>query len=233
MGPTARRVLAIALAAQAAGTVGATGWGPWPDLRFVPEPSPGWSFEQLRQAWRPARGFELEEDGVVLVLADRPTRWFRPGDRVAVYYRTMDGGRQGLAGRGEVLSVDRTTLEARVAVRLAHLVQPFVHDPWKGWTRSYAWRPGFAPGEVQYYVSTQNLSNLDDQAFAALLAGDLYRGMPARDLIRTLGSPTARGVFDFAEGRQEQWVYQVDAHRRRYVYVDVATLRVTGWHGSP
>jgi len=59
------------------------------------------------------------------------------------------------------------------------------------------------------------------------------RPVSARDLIRTLGSPTARGTYDFAHGRQEQWVYQDGVRGRTYVYLDQRTRKVTGWHRGP
>ena len=38
------------------------------------------------------------------------------------------------------------------------------------------------------------------------------------------------GRYDYAQGAQEQWVWQLGPQQRSYAYVDVATRRVTGWH---
>lgn len=222
--------LALGLAGGLLAETGA--WGPWPDLRFVPRNPAGWSLEQLAEVWSPVRGMEEDAGGVLLrVLQGRP-RSLRVGEGVGLYARNFDGSVQGLVGRGEVVDSSPATGEARVRVRSVHLTRFHQHDPWKGWSARNVWRPGHAPGELSYFVSPRNLVALPPEEWEALLEGRLYRGMSARNLLRTLGSPAARGAYDFAHGRQEQWIYQDDPRQRTYVYLDVARSRVTGFHSG-
>lgn len=205
-------------------------WGPWPDLRFVPEPSQGWSLDRLDQHWAPVVGEEPGEDGVFLRIRQGTPRTLRVGEPLGLYQRSFDGSIQGLVGRAEVISSDRDARDALVRVDCENLVEYFEHDPWQGWQRRHQWRSGFSPAEIRYYVSPENLVVAPEENWTALLERRVERGTSARDVLRTLGSPAARGAFDFATGRQEQWVYSRDPWRRTYVYLDVATQRVTALH---
>lgn len=225
-----RAALAAALLAAALPLMGAGDWGPWPDIRFVPTDGGNWGFGELRDHWTRVVGAEQGDDGVYMLAVDENPRRFREGDAVAVYFRSMDGSLQGLAGRGEVVTIDRKTREARVRVHLAHLMQFFEHGPWTGWKRSHGWRDGFAPGDVTYFLSHENLVGMDPEEFRQVLQGEVTRGMSARSLMRSWGAPAARGRYDYAQGAQEQWVWQLGPQQRSYAYVDVATRRVTGWH---
>jgi hypothetical protein len=225
-----RFALAAALVAAALPLMGAGDWGPWPDIRFVPTDGGQWSFGKLRDRWTRVLGTEQGEDGVYMLAVDDSPRRFRQGDRVAVYYRSMDGSLQGLAGRGEVTEIARSNREMRVRVHLAHLMQFYEHGPWTGWVRAHGWREGFGPGKMSYYLSHENLVGMESEEFRQILAGEVSRGMSARSLMRTWGAPSARGKYDYLHGAQEQWVYQLGPKRRSYAYVDVATRRVTGWH---
>jgi hypothetical protein len=206
------------------------GWGGWPDLRFLPSNPSGWSLEKLNQHWAPALFHETGEDGAYLVVRQGRPRSLRVGEGVGVYMRSFDGGQQGLVGRGEVVEASHRTGMARVRLSAAHLTRRFTHDPWRGWVSTFSWRPGYRPGEVSYFVSPENLVAMPEAEWKPLLEGRLYRGMSARNLMRTLGSPSARGSYEFSRGRQEQWVYQRSPRARTYVYVDADQLRVTGFH---
>ena len=225
-----RAALAAALLAAALPLMGAGDWGPWPDIRFVPTDGGQWGFGKLKEHWTRVLGTEQDESGVYMLALDENPRRFREGDKIAVYYRSMDGSVQGLAGRGEVVSIDRANRETRVRVHLAHLMQFYEHGPWTGWRRGHGWREGFAPGQMSYYLSQENLVGMDPDDFRQVLNGEIYRGMAARHLLRSWGAPAARGRHDYIHGPQEQWMYQLGPKRSAFAYVDVATRRVTGWH---
>ncbi len=226
-----RTILALALAC-AGEAVAISPWG-GPDLSYAPDPrtAPGWTDQAMARVWTRVVAFEAGEDGPAMVVPAEPEEGPRlqVGRRLGIYYRTGDG-RQGLAGHGTVATVDREAGMARVPVRLAHAMTFHEHDPWKGWQARVSFRPGYEPDRIAYFASPENLTALEPEDWEAVLAGRVYRGMAAREVLRSWGAPAARGAHDFAHGRQEQWVYQVDALRRAYVYLDVATARVTGWH---
>lgn len=226
---------ALLMTATLAAASQAAGWGRWdqyPDLSYAPDPAaaPGWSRQQLDEVWQPLSGFEASPEAATM-RADAAALRLHPGQRLLVYYRDAAGARQGLAGNAEVLEVDAQG-QARLKVRLSHLMTWFEHDPWRGWQRRASWRPGYAPGQVGYFLSRRELVWREPGELDAIRDGVPYRGMWAADAVRAWGAPSARGRRDFPRGPQEQWVYQVDPFRRAYLYVDVASQRVTGWHGG-
>lgn len=208
---------------------------PWPDLSYAPRPGPGRNLEGLAELWTPVGRSLLSKDGVEFRVPREARRELPRSGRVLVYYRGEVQGQlvQGLAGHAEILGVDFDTKELRLAPTLAHAQTIFLHDPWTGWKRGVGYRPGYDPGSMSYFLSTRNLTAMDSGVLAQVLAGKVYRGMASRDALRAWGAPAARSGYDFDRGRQEQWVYQLDPQRRRYLYLDTSTQRVTAWHEDP
>lgn len=223
---TPKFVLGLLLASGAL----AEGWGSWPDLTYAPDPSrnPGWSDAQLDEVRSALRGFHADVDGAYF-LTDAEELRLHPGQQLVVYYQ--GGGRQGIAGNAEVVARSEAG-EATLRVRLAFLMQWFAHHPWKGWGREVAWREGYEPSRMRYFVSRRNLATRPLEEFEAIRTASLARGMHAGDVLRTWGAPAARGKHVFSHGPAEQWVYQQDPFRRAYVYVDVGTRRLVGFHGG-